>query len=137
MGVHVAQTYGYGTRGSRIGLLAPNPYQRRNGKTTTGGTAWTSPLDFARDRRDLPCRQPKKANWWFAPEQHNHTTEADRDTAVALCQGCPVLLQCRRYALGNTSIRDGVWGGLILAGMPSATRTRLLTQTRRQLKETT
>jgi Transcription factor WhiB len=93
------------------------------------------PLDFARGRRDLPCRQPTKANWWFAPEAHNGTLEHDRDAAVDLCHLCPVMLECRRYALADRSIRDGVWGGVVLGGMSSNTRTRLLTQTRRELKE--
>lgn len=42
----------------------------------------------------------------FFPEKGASVTEARR-----ICRGCPVRVQCLRYALGNEETH-GIWGGL-------------------------
>ena len=42
----------------------------------------------------------------FFPDDHHAIAEAKE-----LCRGCPVLLQCAKYALDNFEY-DGIWGGL-------------------------
>ena len=37
--------------------------------------------------------------------------DGDTAAAVTICRGCPVLDECRDWALG-TRMRYGVWGGL-------------------------
>jgi WhiB family transcriptional regulator, redox-sensing transcriptional regulator len=49
---------------------------------------------------------------FFHPEGERGPARRARDaTAVAICQGCPVLAECRSHAL---AVREpyGVWGGL-------------------------
>jgi hypothetical protein len=54
---------------------------------------------------DEPCRQDPET--WF-PEQGQNGT-----VAQALCHTCPVLAQCRRWALANPQLAsDGIWGGM-------------------------
>lgn len=54
--------------------------------------------------------------------------------AIRLCGQCPVELACRRYALADTRIRDGVWGGLLMDALKPRGRARLLADTRRRLE---
>lgn len=37
--------------------------------------------------------------------------DSDSDAAVRICRGCPVLAECRDWAL-STRVRYGVWGGM-------------------------
>lgn len=49
---------------------------------------------------------------FFHPDQERGSTRANREArAKRICRSCPVVEQCRRYAL---SVREpyGVWGGL-------------------------
>ncbi|NUR64382.1 MAG: WhiB family transcriptional regulator [Streptomyces sp.] len=51
----------------------------------------------------LPCRtEPDR---WFSP------SPVERDAAARQCHGCPLLLDCMRYALAADE-RHGVWGGV-------------------------
>ncbi|KAA2248688.1 WhiB family transcriptional regulator [Solihabitans fulvus] len=43
--------------------------------------------------------------------------------ALAICQPCPVLGECRREAL-ETPIQDGIWGGMTEAARDELLRTR-------------
>ena len=36
---------------------------------------------------------------------------SNEDLAKDICRGCPVMMQCRRYAIGAKELY-GVWGGL-------------------------
>lgn len=42
----------------------------------------------------------------FFPESDTGT-----ETAVRICRGCPVMQECRDWAL-DTRVRYGIWGGL-------------------------
>lgn len=53
-------------------------------------------------------------DWWFPEEKAgridwSHTYEAN--TARAICKSCPLLVECRTYALKYHGLR-GIWGGL-------------------------
>lgn len=37
---------------------------------------------------------------------------ASSANAKQICKGCPVRVACLEYALADTSIQDGIWGGL-------------------------
>lgn len=51
-----------------------------------------------------PCEgSTLPADAWFRP--------ADEDLAVRVCRGCPVVVECRAYALAAGE-REGVWGAL-------------------------
>lgn len=52
-----------------------------------------------------PCAEHPE---WFYPERSDRASVAK---AKALCLTCPVLAQCRDYAL-SIDERHGVWGGL-------------------------
>lgn len=91
------------------------------------------------DMRRLPRPRTEAWDWqlraacrgldsevFFRPEGERGNARARRESAAkAVCRHCPVLEQCRRYAL---SVRElhGVWGGLSeaerrqLTGAPSA-----------------
>jgi WhiB family transcriptional regulator, redox-sensing transcriptional regulator len=65
-----------------------------------------SPLDFARDRTDLPCQQPDAdPEWWFPVG----TVPAVVAASKALCRPCPVKAACADYAV--THHMAGIWGG--------------------------
>lgn len=54
------------------------------------------------------CVGSKEADNWHA-DQHR---EADqRRKARSMCHQCPVMAQCRSYALANPAL-SGTWGGL-------------------------
>jgi WhiB family redox-sensing transcriptional regulator len=135
MAVHVAQTYGYGTRGSRVGMVAPDPYlQRQRRKRAEGGNGdWD---DAAREdnwRARAACRDLQTD--LFFPSMTGTAGDVQVAAAREWCDPCPVLLQCRRYGLADRSIQHGIWGGIRIDEINSRTRTLLLAQTRRQLKE--
>ena len=57
------------------------------------------------------CRQVNP-EVFFHPEGERGPARRDRDAAaVAICQACPVMVQCRAHAL---AVREpyGVWGGM-------------------------
>jgi WhiB family redox-sensing transcriptional regulator len=45
------------------------------------------------------------------PDMFFPDSESDAVDAVRICRGCPVLGECRDWAL-DTRVRYGVWGGL-------------------------
>jgi hypothetical protein len=62
------------------------------------------------------CREHENPELWFP-----YTAE-DRDEAIDVCMGCPILQQCRAIALDRKE--SGVWGGMLLdrgkpSGLPS------------------
>jgi Transcription factor WhiB len=66
----------------------------------------SAPLDFARNRTDLPCQQPKAdPEWWFP----RGSTRAELEVAKARCGPCPVRVACRDYAVKHG--QHGIWGG--------------------------
>lgn len=55
-----------------------------------------------------PCRQTDPEEW-FPGHGHNAT-------AVRLCHTCPLLADCRAWALANPELAsEGIWGGLTRA----------------------
>ena len=44
------------------------------------------------------------------PELFFSVRDGDTEEAVKICRGCPVLEECREWAL-ETRVRYGVWGG--------------------------
>ena len=49
---------------------------------------------------------------FFSPDSERGTARARRESrAKQICEGCPVLVQCRDHAL-NTGEPYGVWGGM-------------------------
>ncbi len=56
------------------------------------------------------ARDPER--WWKGlPKGVTDAVLVARHRAAALCEGCPVIEQCRWYAL-EAGEDDGVWGGL-------------------------
>ena len=53
------------------------------------------------------CAGHPNAEWWFAAPSESRNAEKAR----RICDGCPVKLQCRQWALDNNE-REGIWGGL-------------------------
>jgi WhiB family redox-sensing transcriptional regulator len=80
--------------------------------------------DLIPDRRDLRATLRLLADrgkcagaddpdrWWKdLPRGHANAVEFARKRAADLCGGCPVLEQCRWYAI-EAGEAHGVWGGL-------------------------
>lgn len=67
-------------------------------------TAWQWQLDAV-------CRG-KSTDVFFSPSGEGRTARRQReDKAKVLCQQCPVISQCRQFALA-TNEPFGVWGGM-------------------------
>ena len=65
----------------------------------------------------VPCRdRANDPNWWFGdsedPDEKYNNREAQR--AVALCQECPLKLECLSHALAANELY-GVWGATTAA----------------------
>lgn len=78
------------------------------GAAGQGGMSTTTEFaDLAEQYGDeLHCRQNEDPGAWFAEPGSKR-----QERAKVACAGCPLIEQCRAYAL-NTGIPDGVWGGL-------------------------
>lgn len=57
------------------------------------------------DRQNIPCRGPRSGAWQSA----NSTLQ---EYAAKACWECPVVNQCRAYALEHETGRCEVWGGM-------------------------
>jgi WhiB family redox-sensing transcriptional regulator len=70
-----------------------------------------APLD-QRWQLQAACRGPAAA-LFFPPTSNERREERDERErrAKAICRGCPVMEQCREYAL-NIREPHGIWGGL-------------------------
>lgn len=55
------------------------------------------------------CAEAKDPEAWFSAPPFGHARA--RKHAAALCEGCPVLGQCRSYSI-KAGEEYGVWGGL-------------------------
>lgn len=58
------------------------------------------------DWRDLAACRDYPPEMWFPDKADT----ASRDAALRVCRGCPVVTQCRAFAIDNT-IPHGVFGG--------------------------
>lgn len=82
-------------------------------------------------RADGACRD-HPPGWWFPdgdglnigrPRKHQpRHLGTDAARALTICAACPVLLDCRQWAIAHEG--DGIWGGLT-AGDRAAERRRL------------
>lgn len=68
-------------------------------------TAQAGPMP---DLRDGLCVGSENADDWHADQ---HRSASLRREAREICHACPVLVECRDYALANPNL-DGTWGGL-------------------------
>jgi WhiB family redox-sensing transcriptional regulator len=119
-------------RGSRV-QSSPNHWlagRRVDRDQIVGTKTFGVPLDFAAGRTDLPCQQPDVDPEVFFPVATGSLGDGEVELARSFCDRCPVRQACLVYALGDTSIRNGVWGGVRFDGMHSNTRTSLLKQAR-------
>ncbi|WP_206192577.1 WhiB family transcriptional regulator [Scrofimicrobium canadense] len=57
------------------------------------------------DRLDIPCRGPRSGAW-------QSTNSTLQEYAAKECWQCPVVEQCRAYALEHEKDRCEVWGGM-------------------------
>jgi len=65
---------------------------------------------LAEEGKCVGARDPDR--WWKGlPKGVTDAVAIARKRAAALCDGCPVIDQCRWYAL-EAGEDDGVWGGL-------------------------
>ena len=64
----------------------------------------TTLADLAATTAGLPCRTTDPELWFS-------TSTVERAEAARQCHGCPLLLDCMRYALAADE-RYGVWGGV-------------------------
>ena len=78
---------------------------------------WTSPLRSRPDLWEGQCASGRyPADWWTGSP-----VPRERKAAIALCGACPVLAECREWALAQRSYHDA---GHILAGLTLAERDR-------------
>jgi WhiB family transcriptional regulator, redox-sensing transcriptional regulator len=54
------------------------------------------------------CVGSAHADDWHADQHRDARLRAE---AKSICNGCPVMLECRKYAMANPSL-TGTWGGL-------------------------
>jgi WhiB family transcriptional regulator, redox-sensing transcriptional regulator len=65
---------------------------------------------------------PATTRLFFGPDNEHWANKAGReDAAVGVCNWCPVLAECREFAITN-GIRHGVWGGLTEESLRAAIR---------------
>lgn len=57
------------------------------------------------------CREIPDAWLYFFPEK-GLSNDGSVKTAKMLCAVCPVKQTCANYAISNTSITHGIWGGM-------------------------
>lgn len=130
---------GQALRGSRV-QSSPNHWlagRRVDRDRVVGGRTFGVPMEFVAGRTDLPCQQPDvDPEWWFPNELAGEAGQWHLERASERCATCPVQRPCLVYALGDTSIRNGVWGGQRMDGMHARTRTALLKQARQWERNT-
>jgi hypothetical protein len=67
-------------------------------------------LRFKKDSWDFTgalCREIDNAYYYFFPERGSNVSIAKK-----ICSMCSIRLTCLDYAVRNTSITHGVWGGM-------------------------
>jgi len=113
---------GHTMRASRVGVDAVARSRLPSGQLRAPGRAFAddprptlaelvaAPLDFARDRDDLPCTRPDAdPEWWFPVGSTGEAARRELDAAKARCRPCPVRVACREYATDHHL--QGIWGG--------------------------
>jgi WhiB family redox-sensing transcriptional regulator len=65
---------------------------------------------FVLQRRPAACARPGIDPRWFEPSWGEGADKwHGMDKARAICRGCPVLFECRTWAIGVKSL-EGMWG---------------------------
>jgi WhiB family redox-sensing transcriptional regulator len=101
-----------GIGGRRVASPTPRsvPGGSANGVPARPGLAIGDVPPFVLQRRLAACARPGVDPRWFEPSyREDPNTWADVDKARAICQGCPVLFECRTWAIGVKSL-EGMWG---------------------------
>jgi WhiB family redox-sensing transcriptional regulator len=98
------------------GRRVANPTRRSvpggsaNGVPARPGMGFGDVPPFVLERRPAACARPGIDPRLFEP---SYGEGADKwhgmDKARAICQGCPVLYECRTWAIGVKSL-EGMWG---------------------------
>lgn len=57
------------------------------------------------------CREIPESWHYFFPEK-GKSNDGSVKTAKALCNVCPIKQRCADYAIRNTNITHGIWGGM-------------------------
>lgn len=70
--------------------------------------------DETKWRKDASCNG-KPPEWWF-PHAYS-----DFSSAVHVCRRCPVIDECRRFAV-RTNQKHGIWGGIFFGRKTKSTR---------------
>lgn len=60
--------------------------------------------------RRAACRDHPNPDLWFPTTADGEPGHSDPRPALAICDGCPVRIDCLEYALGNGE-KFGIWGG--------------------------
>ncbi|AWK76202.1 transcriptional regulator (plasmid) [Rhodococcus oxybenzonivorans] len=83
-------------------MLPVGPSSPPTDEITPGDRDW---------REDAACRGVE-SSVFFSPDGERGTARARRQSrGKQICEGCPVLVQCRDHAL-STGEPYGVWGGM-------------------------
>jgi WhiB family redox-sensing transcriptional regulator len=81
-----------------------------NGVSARPGLAIGDVPLFVLQRRPAACARPGVDPAWFEPSWGESADKWDgMDKARAICQGCPVLFECRTWAVGVKNL-EGMWG---------------------------
>lgn len=71
---------------------------------------WPAWLD---ETDKTPACRGYDTDWWF-PSHSGESGGATEQTAAAkaICGGCPLLTECRDWALTQVPMLHGIWGGM-------------------------
>lgn len=76
--------------------------------------------------RDFALCRKEGTDKWFAGLYERRTVavkQAEKE-AIEICKGCPVQIQCLRFAIKN-DIQYGIWGGKKIANLTTEQRMKL------------
>jgi len=78
------------------------------------------------DWREFALCRKEGTDKWFAGlyERRTKTVIEAQKQAKEICKGCPVQIQCLRFAIKN-DIQYGIWGGKSMTSMTTEQRTKL------------
>lgn len=80
---------------------------------------WVQPyddlLEFLKEHRPLWMNQAAcstvSGTWFFTPDENGSRRGENKLPGKAVCQGCPVRVECLDHAMRNNE-KHGIWGGL-------------------------
>jgi WhiB family redox-sensing transcriptional regulator len=101
-----------GIGGRRVASPTPRsvPGGSANGVSARPGLAIGDVPPFVLQRRPAACARPGINPRWFEPSYGDPANDwLGIDKARAICQGCPVLFECRIWAIPRKGL-EGMWG---------------------------